>query len=171
MTPLWLQPFVRRALLSKLTPLHSKRLAAFLSPGARTSYDVWEAIAERNEIRNGILSQWEELKLDALICNVLPVPAPPLETPTMLPSPYSVLFNLVDFPAGVVTLGAESGKNLENFDDEGDFVLKISYEGVKKSIGAPIGIQVVGRPFQEETVLRIMNELEPFNVFNPNYKN
>jgi len=34
-----------------------------------------------------------------------------------------------------------------------------------ESVGAPIGIQVVGKPFREETVLRIMTELEPFNTF------
>lgn len=32
-------------------------------------------------------------------------------------------------------------------------------------MGAPIGIQVVAKPFREEVVLRLMKELEPFNRF------
>lgn len=36
------------------------------------------------------------------------------------------------------------------------------------SVGAPIGIQVVGKPFREEVVLRLMKELEPFSTFKRN---
>ena len=39
----------------------------------------------------------------------------------------------MDFPAGVVTMGAESGKKLKGFDDEGDLVLKMAYKVSKKT--------------------------------------
>ena len=84
-TPIWMHKIIRRILLMKMLPTYSKRLAVFSRPAARSSYDVWEAVAEQKEIRDEILNQWEELRLDALICNVLPVPAPPLDAPTMIP--------------------------------------------------------------------------------------
>lgn len=43
----------------------------------------------------------------------------------------------------------ESGRNLGE-----DFV---------ESINSPIGVQVVGRPYAEELVLRVMNELDELN--------
>ncbi len=36
-------------------------------------------------------------------------------------------------------------------------------QGMKESIGAPIGVQVVALPFKEENVLRVMCELEQFS--------
>ncbi len=34
-------------------------------------------------------------------------------------------------------------------------------------MGAPIGVQVIGLPFKEEVVLRVMKELEPFSPKSP----
>ena len=42
-----------------------------------------------------------------------------------------MIWNLCDFPAGVVPFGTESGKNISSFNDEGDMFLKIA----KKVIG------------------------------------
>jgi hypothetical protein len=37
-----------------------------------------------------------------------------------------MIWNLCDFPAGVIKFGFESGKNIEKFNDEGDMFLKIA---------------------------------------------
>lgn len=37
-----------------------------------------------------------------------------------------MIWNLVDFPAGVVPFGRESGKNIDAYDDEGDNALKMA---------------------------------------------
>jgi len=110
-----------------------------------------------------------KLKLDGMIHNTLPYPAPHAKVVSKVAPgmAYTLLWNLVEFPAGVVTIGTETGQSLAEFDDEGDMGFIAAKKVMAESIGSPIGIQVVGKPFQEETVLRIMKELEPFNTFKP----
>ncbi|CAG7649513.1 unnamed protein product, partial [Allacma fusca] len=68
---------------------------------------------------------------------------------------YTMTWNVVNFPAGVVRFGKESGKNIDKFDNRGDQGFKLAQKGCKESIGSPIGIQVVGLPFKDELVLRV----------------
>lgn len=96
------------------------------------------------------------------------------------------MWNLTDFPAGIVKFGNESGTRIADFDDEGDLFLKIAKKVIKfiiiflvlyfklvlkmnffiteksirNSINMPIGVQIVARPYKEELVLRAMVELD-----------
>ncbi|XP_037049051.1 fatty-acid amide hydrolase 1-like [Bradysia coprophila] len=72
---------------------------------------------------------------------------------------YTMIWNFVDFPAGVIPFGIETGQNIDHYDDAGDAVLRLAKESTKDSIGSPIGIQIIGKPFKEEQVLRALNEL------------
>ena len=42
----------------------------------------------------------------------------------------------------------------------GDAVFKLIREGTAGAAGMPIGVQMAGRPFQEELVLNVMGQLE-----------
>lgn len=97
---------------------------------------------------------------------------------------YCCIWNLVDFPAGVIPFGHESGKKIDSYNDQGDMSLreakKVKYrhlklrkhilnmlqtnffQATKQSVGSPINVQVVGLPFKEEIVLRVMKELEQY---------
>lgn len=37
-----------------------------------------------------------------------------------------MIWNLFDFPSGVVKFGTESGQNIHNFKDENDFMLRLA---------------------------------------------
>lgn len=37
---------------------------------------------------------------------------------------YTAIWNFVDFPAGIVRFGTESGKNIESYDDQGEKLFK-----------------------------------------------
>jgi len=39
---------------------------------------------------------------------------------------YTMIWNMFDFPAGVVRFGTESGENIDGYDTEGDFILEIA---------------------------------------------
>lgn len=39
-----------------------------------------------------------------------------------------MLWNFVDFPAGVIPFGIETGQNIESYNDEGDAVLRLAKE-------------------------------------------
>ncbi|CAG7717618.1 unnamed protein product, partial [Allacma fusca] len=42
----------------------------------------------------------------------------------------------------------------------GDFFLSLAKTNLQNAIGMPIGVQIVGKPFQEELILRTLQELE-----------
>lgn len=44
-----------------------------------------------------------------------------------------MIWNIVDFPAGVLPFGVESGKNICAYDDEGDAMLKMAKEVVNNT--------------------------------------
>jgi len=135
---------------------------------AIASQELWEKNGEKRKVIEEMHAEWERLKVDAVICPLFPFAAPLVNYPGILPVAvcYAMIWNLVDFPAGVVPFGRESGKNLENFDHENDVALKLAVKGVKESIGAPIGVQCVAMPFKEEIVLRLLTELEQFSYKN-----
>lgn len=37
-------------------------------------------------------------------------------------------YNFVDFPAGVIPFGVESGENIANYNDEGDALLRLAQQ-------------------------------------------
>ncbi len=39
---------------------------------------------------------------------------------------YSAFWNVVDFPAGIVPFGFETGKKVSLYDDQGDMALKLA---------------------------------------------
>jgi len=39
---------------------------------------------------------------------------------------YTMIWNLFDFPAGVVKFGKESGQNIDTFDTENDLALRLA---------------------------------------------
>lgn len=66
-----------------------------------------------------------------------------------MPGVYSFIWNLLDLPAGTVKVWREGGRWLG-----GEFL---------ESINSPLSVQIVGRPYAEELVLRVMNELDELN--------
>lgn len=39
-----------------------------------------------------------------------------------------MIWNFVDFPAGVIPFGVETGQNIDNYNDEGDALLRLAKE-------------------------------------------
>jgi Asp-tRNA(Asn)/Glu-tRNA(Gln) amidotransferase A subunit family amidase len=94
-------------------------------------------------------------RIDVIICPPSPTPAPAHGGMSQLehPGSYAELYNLLGWPSGVVTTGlvkvppvSSSGRSARQVD--GDHV------------ELPVGVQVVARPFREDRVLRVMEQLE-----------
>jgi len=84
---------------------------------------------------------------------------------------YTALFNLLDYPAGVVPITRVLATDVWRRTAHGLLMSKSHqlYDPVKAA-GLPLAVQVVGLPFQEETVLRTMRALEaliPFAASHP----
>ncbi|CAL8095386.1 unnamed protein product [Calicophoron daubneyi] len=109
-------------------------------------------------------------ELDILICPVSAYPAPPVGTALWFTVPnliYSTLYNLLDYPAGTVPVSIVNSAEekecqrlaLECKETNDRFYQRV-YDSQTHSDGLPIAVQVIGKQFNEELVLRIMRELE-----------
>ena len=105
---------------------------------------------------------WENLNLDALICPVFGIVAPFHDTALdVLPACcYSVIWNVLGYPAGVVPVGLVQAEDVEFFDQYNDVVTKAAKKSMKNSEGIPFGLQVVSLPFKDEQVLNVMKLVE-----------
>jgi len=103
---------------------------------------------------------WQKARIDLLIAP-FPVPAPPHDSQcdqSALLS-WAILFNLVDFPTGLIpwTQVNEGEIDYKGANSAETTVVK---EVLAGSIGLPIGLQVVGKPYQEEQCLALMQALD-----------
>uniref|UniRef100_A0A0V0JC20 Fatty-acid amide hydrolase 1 n=1 Tax=Schistocephalus solidus TaxID=70667 RepID=A0A0V0JC20_SCHSO len=107
---------------------------------------------------------------DVIICPTFAYPAPLASTAEIFLDTsllYTALYNLVDYPAGVVPVGVvtaedvkSAAKLLEDYRRSGDRTNAALANMQIGSEGLPLAVQVVGRPMQEELVLRVMKEIE-----------
>ncbi|KAF5395113.1 Fatty acid amide hydrolase [Paragonimus heterotremus] len=135
---------------------------------AQAAIDLMVAV---REYRAEFQKAWNQVgPLDALICPVSAYPAPPSNAPTMFITPsiiYTALFNLVDYPAGTVPVAfvdrvdvMETTKVAVQRHLDGDWYNARVAVLQKSTEGLPVSVQVVGVPYREETVLRVMRIIE-----------
>ncbi|CAL8109904.1 unnamed protein product [Orchesella dallaii] len=155
---------------SNLLPFfYSPRIATMFRGGAEKSSDLMLAAGERGKLLQQMATEWEKHNLDLLLCPTFPFAAVPLKDAGYLKPAivHTLMWNMFDWPAGVVRFGTESGKKLQDYNTEGDLFLKWAHQAAQQSVGMPISVQLVGLPFQEETVLRGMMELQDIYLKNP----
>ncbi|CAG7820610.1 unnamed protein product, partial [Allacma fusca] len=107
-----------------------------------------------------ILDEMGRCELDVILMPVYPYPDPLFAETDQIMGPccYIGFWNLLDFPAGVVPFGRETATKIDSYDDEGDYFVQLAKKHAFTAQGLPIGVQIVGKPFQEEVVLRVMTE-------------
>ncbi|XP_043819122.1 fatty-acid amide hydrolase 1-like [Dromiciops gliroides] len=142
------------------------RLATFLcSMKSRSAGELWKLHHEIEEYRHSVINQWKMLNLDVVLTPMLS-PALGINYPGKVTGAvsYTMLYNCLDFPAGVVpvtTVTQEDEKDLQKyrgyFGDIWDLRLR---KALKNSVGMPVAVQCVALPWQEELCLRFMREVE-----------
>jgi len=142
----------------------SSKRATFLF-GATQSWQLWKAMSERTKFINDEIARWKKADIDVLICPGFACPAVETKHASVLltAGTHTMIWNHLDFPVGSVPVTKENAtdqKNLDSYDTQGDKLLKQLKEAVRGGEGLPLGVQVVGLPWQEETVLRAMKELQ-----------
>ncbi|OCF37665.1 amidase [Kwoniella heveanensis BCC8398] len=147
----------------------------FATSRGKSVKEVWNLTERRDDYANKFREAvWEQHKFDMLLCPVQAVPALQ-HGATKLLSPLSVgtiLFNVVDSTVGVLpvtrvdrALDKHPTDYLEG--SQGSWLLeKRIYMGegcaydTEKMHGLPVGVQVVGKAWEEEKVLGMMAVLE-----------
>lgn len=174
--PRWLHRILTW-LIAKFTGDHLYA-EVFASSRPKTVTEYWQYVHKRNVYANKFRKlAWEENKFDMIVCPVQAVPALKHDETEWL-SPLcigTVLFNVVDSTVGVLPvtrvdrhLDALRADYLE--DSKGSKLLeKRVYIGkpwkedptydAEKMHGLPVGVQVVGKAWEEEKVLEMMKVL------------
>ena len=126
--------------------------------------DLWEGIQQRDTFAREYLEVLESAGVDVILCPGQQLPAPPTgRLGTMLGGilPY-IPWNTINFPAGIVpvsTWGPEDEKEMENYPQD-DILYKMIKSCCEGAQGMPLAVQVVGKPFMDEQVLKMMSIIE-----------
>ena len=108
------------------------------------------------------MDYWREQKLDFVVMPGLGSQA--LEhgrsKDTSLSICYTLIWNMLDMVVGSMPVTRVLPHEQSYTSKHNDLVANSLKENAKKSEGMPVGVQIVGAPFQEEEVLGLMSSLE-----------
>ncbi|XP_062920592.1 fatty-acid amide hydrolase 1 isoform X1 [Mobula hypostoma] len=154
-------------ILSFLLKPFSPRLAGILRSlcGVGSVTELWKYHVEVEAYCEEYVNLWKSKKLDVVLCPALG-PAFKLGYAGKLSvaCSYKVIFNLLNFPAGVVPVGTVTEKDeeeLKNYvgycNDMWDRTFKKAVAG---AVGLPLAVQCAALPWRDELCLRFMKEVE-----------
>ncbi|KAM7012154.1 fatty-acid amide hydrolase 1 [Tautogolabrus adspersus] len=164
--PMYLPVWLRRTLSFLLKPL-SPRTSAMLSAfcGVGSVANLWKQHVAVEDYINESIEDWRRSNIDVLL---YPVIGPAYNffyccKNTQLCT-YTMLFNLLNFPAGVVpvsTVTAEDEEELKHYKGIYQDVWDKSFkQAVTGAEGLPVAVHCVALPWQDELCLRFMKEVE-----------
>lgn len=138
----------------------------------RSTAELWKLQYERKKYRQEFFDAWSAAgEFDVLLTPVHVLPA--VEHGSFKNISYTcsftLLFNLLDLPAGVLPVTHVNPATDKYKSAPLGLLEKTArkYYDVEKQKGLPIGVQVVGKPFKDETVLRAMKIIERLMQFKP----
>jgi len=161
-----LPSFARKAASKILGMRGEKHLSHLLEVmGEKSVAHLWRLTRRAREISGEVLSAWDKLGIDVVICPVHATPAlPHTESRDFsLAGSYSMFFNIVNFPAGTVPVTTVRPHETELRQQSTQEPTSLDRRAISVdtgSTGLPVGVQVVARPFREEHVLAAMAVIE-----------
>lgn len=127
----------------------------------------------RQRFTRSVLDKLVADRFDAILMppHALPAPQHVKGFDLVAAAGYAMLINLLGFPAGVVSTtrirpGEDHGRRAGR-----DQVERQAAAVDRGSVGLPIGVQVVGLPWREDTVLSVLAALEEAFASKPDYPN
>ena len=153
----------RSALAKALTFKGERRVGSMLAAMMRRPVDeYWRLIARLRAHRQSLFDAMQAAALDALLAPACAVPAVPqtLSADFALAASYTMLYNLVQFPAGVVPVTTVRDDETRGRAVPKDKVEERAVRVDAASAGLPVGVQVVALPFADERALAVMAAIE-----------
>ena len=157
--PSWLRPVVSRG-LGFQKQFRAQRL--FNAFGDKSVQEFWRLTARRTSQQQREMDAWDEAGFDFLL-------VPPTVTPAAilgetgdwsLGAWQTMRFNLLDLPAGVVPAGRVQPQEAVARQTQQDDLDKKAARFERNSVGLPLAVQIVGRPWSDAALLGLMRELE-----------
>ena len=156
-------PAKARAGLSKVARMMGEtRVANMLDAlGEKRTHEMWALANRRNEVRAEEMAFWDREGIDLMLTPTLATPAVPHGASHDFTLGFASLarYNLLDQPGGVVPVSRVRVDETRR-EHPRDRVEKKAAEIEAQSVGLPIGVQIVGRPWEEPEVLSMMRLLE-----------
>ena len=157
-------PELLRGAASRLVQrLGEERVSKLLqSLGEKTVAEVWELTERRTRLRHDEFDRWRRGGLDAVICppHVVPALSHRESGDFALSLGAQFRWTLLDFPAGVVPVTTVMSSEVGAYASRSDRIERKVAAIDEASVGLPVGVQVVARPFQEHVLLAVMNAIE-----------
>uniref|UniRef100_A0A913HJ60 Anoctamin n=1 Tax=Strongyloides stercoralis TaxID=6248 RepID=A0A913HJ60_STRER len=157
--PIWL-----RKVAAFLIKPFSYRYSLIATSVPTSTGDLRKTYEFIEKYRYKFVEQMKEEDIDVLLLPPNGTHAMPHDKPLeMIPViSYTGIFNLLDFGAGVVTTSKVNENDIANLET---YKINDRYNNIAKNIGKdgfglPLGVQVAAPPFKEETVLRVMKDIE-----------
>lgn len=164
-------PAALRPVAAQLATRARQKRAAFRLRHSKpaSAADYWTLVDERNAYRQKFLTALSDEGFDAIICPPHALPASQNGSSVWAAASYALLYNLLGLPAGTVACTrVQSGEESDRLPSR-DFAERAARSLEKGSAGLPVGVQVVGRPWQDHVVLAIMAVLEESFRREPDY--
>ncbi|TRX88859.1 hypothetical protein FHL15_010202 [Xylaria flabelliformis] len=128
---------------------------------------LWQAQQERDLYRTSYAALWNARDVDVILCPAGPGVAPKLETSRYWG--YTSQWNLLNYPAISFPIGSKVGGEYKAYEyptnyeplsesDRYNYALWREH-GVEGYVGAPVSLQLVGRIYEDEKLLRDLNTL------------
>ncbi len=156
-------PDAVRATLAGVLSLQSEHVASGIlrALGRKPVETFWSLTAKIRAYRFAFLEAMDTAGVDVLLCPVHATPALPhgASKDFAFAGSYSMLYNLLQLPAGSVPVTSVRADETERPNPR-ERMERMAAEIDRVSKGLPIGVQVVGRPWAEATVLAAMAEIE-----------
>ncbi|KAL4000442.1 KRAB domain-containing zinc finger protein [Sarotherodon galilaeus] len=156
--PKWLKKIIS-FLLKPVSPRTSARISALCGVGSVP--ELWKQHAAVEDYIHETIAHWRSCKIDVLLC---PVIGPAYNFlycgKTSVNTNYTFLYNLLNFPAGVVTVSTVTAEDEEEFEHYPNKFNKVFKEAVAGGEGLPVAVQCVALPWQDELCLHFMKEVE-----------
>jgi len=161
--PMWL----KKLLFKPIFALTSNIMKNVTTRGLLKTKDLWKSVEKLEGLTVDILSLWQQKEIDVIIAPGFVFPAPPVKHPARLVPAvsYTAAYNVLDFPVGslpITRVIPQDEAAMESYPKPSeDILFKLVREGASaNTVGLPLNVQVIGRPWQEELVLHVMKLLQ-----------
>jgi len=153
---------VRNTIATTLGVAREPRVERLLKNlGEKSVTHVWALQARRDRLKQAELAAWAAQGIDVLIGppTVTPAPLPRKTADWSIGAWHTMRYNLLDLPAGVVPVSRvrDDEQTRVRVEDRLDRRAAL-FEA--QSVGLPVAAQVIGRPWEEDIVLRVMRAIE-----------
>ena len=143
--------------------LGERRVSKMLDAlGEKTVDDLWALTQRRTDLRLAELDAWRARELDAVICppHVVPALGHRESGDFALSLGAEFRWTLLDFPAGIAPVTTVAQDDIGRCPRPTDRVEKKLSRIDGASLGLPVGVQIVARPYREEVLLSVMRTLD-----------